>query len=73
MFLEFLSLDPAPYQSKRVFINEVLLSSRNSIAHGEREIIDQPAGLSACSEVIGLIRQFKSDIENAVTLKSYLI
>jgi len=70
--IDFLGIDSAKYLTRKNFIDEVLLSKRNSIAHGSFDAIDKEAGLAICDEVIGLIRQFKSDIEDAVTMKSYL-
>jgi hypothetical protein len=69
---EFLSLDVAGYSGKRMLIDESLLKLRNEIAHGEHLLIDVEGFELLSNEIIGLTRQFKTDIQNAVALKSYL-
>ncbi len=69
--LLFLSIDPRPYSGRKIFIDEKLLSSRNSIAHGESLPVDQPAFDNLHSEVIELIRSVKTDIENAAVTNNY--
>jgi hypothetical protein len=70
--VEFLNLPVAHYSTKSVFIDQSLLRVRNNVAHGERENLDLAAATFLVNETISLLRTFKSDIENAATLKSYL-
>lgn len=69
---DFLAINSAPYATKKVFIDERLIATRNRIAHGERLEVDEIAVFSMFDEVIGLLRAFKTDIENGVTMKLYL-
>jgi hypothetical protein len=70
---QFLDMELAQYETKKNFIDESLIAARNKIAHGERLEIDFEAVNSIFNEVIGLMRNFKADLENAVTAKSYLV
>jgi hypothetical protein len=68
----FLSIDAAGFTSKKQLIDESLLSQRNDIAHGEYLLIDPDGFESLSNEILALMRQFKTDIENGAALKSYL-
>jgi hypothetical protein len=52
-------------------IDSELLDRRNKIAHGEHLELDELACRQLVDDVIWLIRQFKTQIENAATLESY--
>jgi MAE_28990/MAE_18760-like HEPN len=52
-------------------IDSELLDRRNKIAHGEHLELDEVACRQLVDDVIWLIRQFKTQIENAATLESY--
>lgn len=68
-----IGVDITPYSAKRNLIDSSLLKRRNKIAHGEYLDIDERSFIDLCDEVIALLRQFKNDLENAVTLKSYMV
>ena len=68
----FLSIDIEPYVSKRPIIDEVLLSNRNKIAHGEYLPIDERSYEELSSAILELMRQFKTDVQNGAALKKYL-
>jgi hypothetical protein len=70
--VQFLGLNTAPYSTREKFIDQSLLEARNTIAHGERASIDRAGFEDLLAEVIGLMRHFKNDIENAVATKSYM-
>ncbi len=70
--LELLGFQTIEYETKRVLIDETLLESRNKIAHGNYLLLDRDTTNNLMEEVIGLMRGFKTEIESAVTLKSYL-
>lgn len=70
--LDLLHLNSAYYQGRKAFIEETLLRNRNGIAHGERYPIDDALFIDLHAGVLSIIRSFKTDIENAVTLKTYL-
>lgn len=68
----FLCLDTSSYAAKKTLIDESLLKNRNEIAHGDYLLID-PEGFDTLSdEILAMMRQFKTDIQNAVTLRAYL-
>lgn len=52
-------------------IDSELLDRRNKIAHGEHLELDEDACCQLVDDVIWIIRQFKTQIENAATLESY--
>lgn len=68
-----IGVDVAPYSAKWNLIDVSLLKRRNVIAHGEYLDIDHGAFIELCDDVIPLLRQFKNDLENAITLKTYLV
>lgn len=69
----FLNLDLSFYEARKNFIDETLISKRNRIAHGEWIEIDRDSVYSIFSETNILMRSYKTDIENAITAKSYLL
>lgn len=52
-------------------IDKKLLDLRNGIAHGENRSLDYSTYLEIYNLVIYLIEQFKTEIQNAVAIKSY--
>jgi len=66
-----IGLDPTPYKTKYKLIDESLLKRRNNIAHGEYLDVNSDEYRDLADEVIGLIRGFKTDIENAATMEKY--
>ncbi len=68
-----IGVNVAPYSAKWNLIDVSLLKRRNMIAHGEYLDIDHGAFIGLCDDVIILLRQFKNDLENAITLKTYLV
>jgi hypothetical protein len=67
-----IGMDTAKYAPRYALMDEQLLKSRNQIAHGERLLVSGTSFCSLADETITLLRWFKTDIENAVALKSYL-
>ncbi len=70
--ISFLCIDPTKYGVKKQLIDESLLSQRNDIAHGDYLLIDPDGFESLSEEIIILMRQFKTDVENGAALKTYL-
>lgn len=62
---------PSGYETKYNFIDESLLNRKNRIAHGEYIDVDAKQYRGLADEVITLLRNFKTDIENAASLKTY--
>jgi len=67
-----LGLDYAPFELKENLIDNKLLHLRNNIAHGRSTVPTQGDYELLYTEISSLLRNFKDQIANAVTLKSYL-
>jgi hypothetical protein len=59
------------YESRYHLIDESLLNRRNHIAHGEYLDVDSEGFRKLADEILYLLRLYKTDIENAVSLKEY--
>ncbi len=59
------------YETKFKLIDESLVKRRNSVAHGEYLDIDSGEFMSLAQDVLQLMREYKTDIENAASLHSY--
>lgn len=68
----WIGIDPSRYSTRFPLIDKTLLESRNGIAHGEYLVIDQDRFEELTSDVLELLRWFKTDIENAVVTQSFL-
>lgn len=66
-----IGIDSSPYRLKYKLIDERLLKKRNQIAHGEYLDIDIQGYCDLSDVVVTLISNYKTDIENAIALKSY--
>lgn len=66
-----IGIDAIPYKVKYKLIDEDLLKRRNQIAHGEYLNIDIKGYRKLSKNVIDLIRHYKTDIENSISLESY--
>ena len=67
-----IGLDTAKYKTRYNLIDKELLNRRNKIAHGEYLDLGSSEFNDLSSEVHQLLRDFKTDIENAVLLNAYL-
>jgi hypothetical protein len=61
------------YEARYNLIDESLLSRRNHIAHGEYLDVDSQGFRDLADEILFLLRSYKTDIENAVSLEDYKI
>ena len=61
------------YESRYNLIDESLLNRRNHIAHGEYLDVDSDGFRELADEILFLLRSYKTDIENAVSLEEYKI
>ena len=66
-----LDIDTSPYQTKFKLIDSSLVDRRNNIAHGEFLEVNGPGFFSLVHDIIELMRQYKTDIENAASMESY--
>ncbi|MBC7602985.1 MAG: hypothetical protein H7255_10045 [Ramlibacter sp.] len=69
--LSTIGLDPAAYETKANLIDESLLKRRNTIAHGEYVDVAKKDWANLADEVLVMLRQFKTDIENATAQAAY--
>lgn len=60
------------FEPKYNFIDKSLLYRRNNIAHGEYLELDNKSYSDLSEEVLTLIRQFKTEIENSAVQKKYI-
>lgn len=67
-----LNLEYAPYEIKKVIIDEKLLGNRNKIAHGERMEMELSDYEEIYTNVLTLIDMLRTDIENAAVDSRFL-
>jgi hypothetical protein len=68
----WIGIDPAPYSSRFPLIDTTLLESRNKIAHGDYLHITADRFYVLTTEILEMMRWFKTDIENAVVRNLFL-
>jgi hypothetical protein len=68
-----LGIDYSPLELKQNLIDSQLLNYRNNIAHGEYLIMDLAEYRVIHDEVLKMINQVKTEIENAAFLDRYKI
>lgn len=68
----WIDIDPSPYSTRFPLIDTTLLKSRNRIAHGEYLSITAERFYELTTEVLEMLRWFKTDIENAVVGNAFL-
>jgi hypothetical protein len=69
--LDTLGLDVRPYETKKTLIDEALLESRNTIAHGDYLAVTPDRWEELHREVIGMMGILRTAIGNAVVLSQY--
>lgn len=69
--LQAVGFATAPYEAKSNLIDESLLKRRNTIAHGEYVDVSKEDWAKLADEVLLILRQFKTDIENAMALSAF--
>lgn len=66
-----IDIDTSPYETKYHLIDSSLVDRRNKVAHGEFLDIAGDDFRRLVDDVLGLMRQYKTDIENAASLENY--
>lgn len=66
-----LDISTLPYETKFKLIDESLVNRRNKVAHGEFLDLSAADFIILADEVLHMMRSYKTDIENAASLKSY--
>lgn len=69
--IETLGLSYESFETKEKIIDEKLLKSRNSIAHGVYLSIDEDEFFDLFDQILGLMNEIRNQIDNAATLGSY--
>lgn len=69
--LQSVGFATTPYETKTNLIDESLLKRRNTIAHGEYVDVAKEDWAKLADEVLQILRQFKTDIENAMALSTF--
>ena len=68
-----IGINTKTYEARYKLIDESLLSRRNHIAHGEYLDVDSTGFRDLADEILFLLRSYKTDIENAVSLEEYRV
>ena len=68
---ESLDISTAPYETKFHMIDESLVNRRNKVAHGEYLDLSASDFISLADDILQMMRNYKTDIENSATLQSY--
>ena len=66
-----LDINPTPYTSKFNLIDESLVNRRNKVAHGEYIDLSGEQFGDLVDEVLTLMRNYKTDLQNAASLMTY--
>lgn len=66
------AVDFSYFETRKTFIDVILVKRRNSIAHGEETYVETGEMNTLIEEGIGLMRAFKDALQNKVYMRSYL-
>lgn len=66
-----LDIDMSRYETRFNLIDSSLVGRRNKIAHGEYIDLSFADFLQLADDVVQLMREYKTDLENAASLRSY--
>jgi hypothetical protein len=71
--VQMLGLDYSLYETKEKLLGEKLVKARHEIAHGKYLPYEEKDYILIHDEVIALMEDFRTQIDNAVSLKKFLI
>lgn len=69
--IDTLGLDYKEFETKEKLLDSQLLYQRNTIAHGEKMLIDAKDYAVLQSEILGMMEMFRTQVENAAALRRY--
>ena len=64
-------IDATPFATRWALIDKSLLDTRNHIAHGKSNVVDEPAFSSLAREVLQLMDEYRTELQNIVVLGKY--
>jgi hypothetical protein len=67
------SVDFAHFESRRDFLDKLVLKRRNNIAHGQIEFIEESEMDGLVADILALMEHFRTLLENKVYLKAYAV
>lgn len=70
--IDTLGLDYSEFETKELFLDELLLKTRNTIAHGEYLLITVETYLEWQDQVLQMLERYRTQVENAAVLRRYL-
>jgi hypothetical protein len=65
------SVDSSHFETKRIFLDQLLLKRRNAIAHGQLEFMQEAGMNDLIAEILALMQHFRTLLENKVYQKQY--
>ena len=65
------SVESLHFETKRVFLDQLLLKRRNAIAHGQQEFIHEAGMNDLVADILALMQHFRTLLENKVYQKQY--
>jgi hypothetical protein len=71
--VDTLGLDFSPFETKLHLIDETLLRSRNTIAHGEHLLITEKSYEELSREILEMVENFRTQVQNAALLYAFKV
>lgn len=71
--IDSLALDFSPFETKLHLIDETLLRTRNTIAHGEYLVITEQRYEELSREVLEMMENFRTQVQNAALLYAFKV
>lgn len=69
--VNMIGLEYSEYETKEILIDDKLIESRNSIAHGKNLYFTQESYADLSTQIINIMEHFRNQIDNAATMKIY--
>jgi len=66
------NIDYSPYELKRMILDEKLLKSRNTVAHGQYLVVDLESYLEVHDTILELMELFKNQLSNSASQSLFL-
>lgn len=66
-----LAIDISSLEPKKASLDQIVLTRRNNVAHGDNVYADEQYGIEVCGHVLDLMRCFKDILQNYISVKGY--